>query len=170
MGFTIKFNFQQIRIERSCYLYRIEKAIRYKDTLSMVVDGSEFSKYGLPYFCVQDKETTDGWKVPTRMYGSIVHGEFASAYIYPAHLPGGSNVTIEVIHRFGIYCISRRLSFKSVMNRSIIFTLFNFNDRLGPLTNIYMEMLQMESHQRSCRRYSICNLITLPSESYSLLV
>jgi hypothetical protein len=103
--------FLQVRIERSCYLYRIEKAIRYKDCLSMVVDGSEFSKYGLPYFCVQDKETTDGWKVPTRMYGSILHGEFASAYLYPAHLPGGSNVTIEVIHRFKIHTQSVMITF-----------------------------------------------------------
>jgi hypothetical protein len=40
-----------------------------------------------------------GWKIPTRLYGSILHGHFTSAYVYPAHLPGGSNVTIEVIHR-----------------------------------------------------------------------
>jgi hypothetical protein len=40
-----------------------------------------------------------GWKIPTRLYGSILHGEFTSAYVFPAHLPGGSNVTIEVIHR-----------------------------------------------------------------------
>jgi hypothetical protein len=33
------------------------------------------------------------------LYGAIIHGEFAAAYHYPAHLPGGSNVTVEVIHR-----------------------------------------------------------------------
>jgi hypothetical protein len=34
-----------------------------------------------------------------KLYGAIVHGEFAAAYMYPAHLPGGTNVTVEVIHR-----------------------------------------------------------------------
>ena len=61
--------------------------------------GAEMSRYGLPYFCQTDKETTVGWKFPTRLYGSILHGEFASAFVFPAHLTGGSNVTIEVIHR-----------------------------------------------------------------------
>jgi hypothetical protein len=40
-----------------------------------------------------------GWKIPTRLYGAIVHGEFAASYIFPAHLPGGSNVTVEILHR-----------------------------------------------------------------------
>jgi hypothetical protein len=40
-----------------------------------------------------------GWKIPTRLYGAIVHGEFAAAYMFPAHLPGGSNVTVEILHR-----------------------------------------------------------------------
>lgn len=34
-----------------------------------------------------------------RLYGAIVHGEFAGAYLYPQNLPGGTNVTVEVIHR-----------------------------------------------------------------------
>ena len=65
----------------------------------MVVDGAEMSRYGLPYFCQSDKSTMEGWKIPTRLYGAIVHGEFAAAYMFPAHLPGGSNVTVEIIHR-----------------------------------------------------------------------
>ena len=65
----------------------------------MVVDGAEMSRYGLPYFCQNDKSTQDGWKIPTKMYGAIVHGEFAAAYCFPAHLPGGTNVMVEVIHR-----------------------------------------------------------------------
>lgn len=89
----------QVVFDRSCYHYRIERSIRYKQTLSLVVDGAEMSRYGLPYFCQTDKETTLGWKFPTRLYGSILHGEFASAFVFPAHLTGGSNVTIEVIHR-----------------------------------------------------------------------
>ena len=46
-----------------------------------------------------DKTTVEGWKIPTRLYGAIVHGEFCAAYVFPAHMPGGTNVTIEVLHR-----------------------------------------------------------------------
>jgi hypothetical protein len=35
----------------------------------------------------------------TRLVGAIIHGHFAAAYLYPAYMVGGSNVTIEVIHR-----------------------------------------------------------------------
>ena len=35
----------------------------------------------------------------TRLFGAIIHGHFAAAYLYPAYMVGGSNVTIEVIHR-----------------------------------------------------------------------
>lgn len=86
-------------MDRSAYHYRIERSIRYKHSLSLVVDGAEMSRYGLPSFCQTDKETTRGWKFPTRMYGAIWPGEFASAFLFSAHLTGGSNVTIEVIHR-----------------------------------------------------------------------
>lgn len=41
--------------------------------------------------CVTDL----GWKIPTRLYGAILHGEFSAAYVFPAFLPGGTNVTIE---------------------------------------------------------------------------
>lgn len=93
----------------------------------MVVDGSEMSRYGLPYFCQSDKTSCEGaynigcsstklnfvsfwddpnigisclgWKLATRLYGGIIHGRFAGAFMYPAHLSGGSNVTCEVIYR-----------------------------------------------------------------------
>ena len=51
-----------------------------------------------------------GWKFPTILYGAILHGHFAAAYIFPAHLPGGTNVTIEVIHRFSILICYTHLS------------------------------------------------------------
>ena len=46
--------------DRSCYHYRIERAITFKDCLSLVVDGAEMSRYGLPYFCQSDKLTSEG--------------------------------------------------------------------------------------------------------------
>ena len=89
----------QIMVERSGYHYRIQRSIIFKNSWTLVVDGAESSLFGLPHFQQSDKSTGEGWKIPTRPYGAIVHGEFAAAYVFPAHLPGGTNVTVEVIHR-----------------------------------------------------------------------
>jgi hypothetical protein len=56
-------------------------------------------RYSIPYFAVSDKQSSEGWKIPMKLYGAIIHGEFSAAYMYPAHMPGGTNVTVEVIHR-----------------------------------------------------------------------
>jgi hypothetical protein len=50
----------QVIMERSAYHFRIQKSITFKDSLSMVIDGSDMSRYGLPYFCQSDKSTTEG--------------------------------------------------------------------------------------------------------------
>jgi hypothetical protein len=83
-------------MDRAGYHYRIQRSIQFKESLSLVVDGAEMSRYSLPYFCVHDKESAEGWRLPTRMYGAILHGEFSAAYVFPAFLPGGTNVVIEV--------------------------------------------------------------------------
>jgi hypothetical protein len=88
-----------VATDRAAYHYRIQRAILFKDTLSMIVDGADMARYSIPYFCVNDKQSSEGWKIPLRLYGAILHGEFAAAYLYPANLPGGTNVTVEVIHR-----------------------------------------------------------------------
>jgi hypothetical protein len=41
---------------------RIQRAVDYKDSLSMVADGSDNQEYGLPYFSQIDKDTNCGQK------------------------------------------------------------------------------------------------------------
>jgi hypothetical protein len=116
----------QVRIDRAGYHFRALRGSDFPDALSMVVDGSENSKYSLPYLCLIDKETSTGFKIKvllpvtqlcppsiqqliaicyfvlqTKLYGAIVHGVFSAPYIYSDYQIGGSNVTIKVIHRFG---------------------------------------------------------------------
>jgi hypothetical protein len=86
----------QVALDRAGYHYRIQRSIQFRESLSLVVDGAEMSRYSLPYFCVNDKETSEGWRIPTRMYGAILHGEFSASYVFPAFFPGGTNVVIEV--------------------------------------------------------------------------
>jgi hypothetical protein len=88
-----------VATDRAAYHYRIQRSILFKDSLSMIVDGADMARYSIPYFCVNDKQSSEGWKIPLRLYGAILHGEFSAAYLYPANLPGGTNVTVEVIHR-----------------------------------------------------------------------
>jgi hypothetical protein len=48
-------------VDRAAYHYRIERSIRYKDSLSMVVDGpADMSRYSIPYLCVNDKQSSEG--------------------------------------------------------------------------------------------------------------
>ena len=89
----------QVGMDRSNYHYRIAKAIHFKDCWSWIADGSDNSRYGLPYVHVVDKETAEGWKLQTRLYGVIVHGICSCAYTFPAYMTGGSNCMIEVLHR-----------------------------------------------------------------------
>lgn len=50
----------KVALDRSGYMYRIERTLQFKESLSLIVDGAEMSRYSLPYFCVADKETSEG--------------------------------------------------------------------------------------------------------------
>jgi hypothetical protein len=44
-------------------------------------------------------ECSKGHKIRTRLYGAILHGHFMHCYTFTANMSGGSNVSIEIIHR-----------------------------------------------------------------------
>jgi hypothetical protein len=52
--------FLQVSLDRAAYHYRIERSIHFKQSLSMVVDGADMSRYSVPYFCIADKESAEG--------------------------------------------------------------------------------------------------------------
>jgi hypothetical protein len=53
----------QVRICRAAYHFRCQRCEDFKDGLSLVVDGQEFSSFGLPHFNVFDKLSSQGWKL-----------------------------------------------------------------------------------------------------------
>ena len=65
----------------------------------MTIDGSDNSSYGFPYFANKDHHSSKGFKVRSKLYASILHGHFGAVFTYAANLVGGSNVTIEIIHK-----------------------------------------------------------------------
>ena len=66
---------------------------------SMVIDGSDTSEWGIPHPAVRTHESQKGKQMGCKVYGVIVHGQFAACYTLNSHLPGGTNVTIECLHR-----------------------------------------------------------------------
>ena len=65
----------------------------------MFIDGSDTSEWGIPHPAVRTHESQKGKKMGCKVYGVIVHGHFAACYTLNSHLPGGTNVTIECLHR-----------------------------------------------------------------------
>jgi hypothetical protein len=62
----------QVAIDRAAYHYRIERSIHFKQSLSMVVDGADMSRYAMPYFCVSDKQSAEG-KCNSIFLALVVH-------------------------------------------------------------------------------------------------
>jgi hypothetical protein len=90
----------EVRNDRTLYECRILEAIQMKSQcLSITIDGSDNAKYGFPYFAVKTHGSQKGHKIQTKLYGAIVHGHWAATYLYSANMTGGTNVTIEVLHR-----------------------------------------------------------------------
>jgi hypothetical protein len=91
---------QTVRMDRTLYEARILEAMRmHNNVLSITIDGSDNAKYGFPYFPSKTHSSQKGHKIISKLYGAIVHGRWAATYIYSGNMTGGTNVTIEVLHR-----------------------------------------------------------------------
>ena len=91
---------QQVKEDRYFYGMRIMEARQYPEELwSMVIDGSDTSEWGIPHPAVKTHESQKGKKLQCKVYGVIVHGHFAACYVLNSHLPGGTNITVECLHR-----------------------------------------------------------------------
>jgi hypothetical protein len=88
-----------VREDRYNYECRIYQCKQYpKEVMDLAIDGSDNGQYGFPYFAEKTKETDKGWKLKTKLYAALVHGWGACCYVFNAHLPGETNVTVNVLH------------------------------------------------------------------------
>jgi hypothetical protein len=55
---------QQCPLSKATFfvINRIQRSIDFKDSFSMVADGSDNQEYGFPYFSLNDKDTSCGQK------------------------------------------------------------------------------------------------------------
>ena len=91
---------QQVKEDRYFYGMRIMEARQFRDDIwSMVIDGSDASEWCLPHPAIRTHESQKGKKIAVKCYGVIVHGHFCACYVFNSYLPGGTNVTIECLHR-----------------------------------------------------------------------
>ena len=70
-----------------------------QNVMSWVVDGSDASAWTLPHFAQVTHDSQSQKKVKLKVYGVIVHGHWASLHTFNSVLPGGTNVTVEIMHR-----------------------------------------------------------------------
>jgi len=108
---------QQVKEERYFYGMRIMEARQYPEDLwSMVIDGSDASEWGIPHPAVKTHESQKGKKPQCKIYGVIVHGHFAACYVLNSHLPGGTNITVECLHRTFLHLRSQGKHFPRRLN------------------------------------------------------
>ena len=91
---------QQVREDRCMYGMRVMEAKHFpQNVMSWVIDGSDASAWSLSHFAQVTHDTQAAKKVKSKVYGIIVHGYWASLYTFNSVLPGGTNVTVEIMHQ-----------------------------------------------------------------------
>ena len=89
---------QDVREDRYGYELRILQAKNSENIMSATIDGSDNGEYGFPYWADKTKQTDKGYKIKSKLYAMLVHNIGVYTYVFNAHLPGGTNVTINVLH------------------------------------------------------------------------
>ena len=108
---------QDVKEDRYFYGMRIMEAKQFpNDIWSMVIDGSDTSQWGIPHPAQRTHESQKGKKLQCHIYGVIVHGHFAACYVLNSHLPGGTNVTIECLHRTFLKLLAQGKKFPPKLN------------------------------------------------------
>lgn len=93
-------HYARMKLDREVYSFNKTIArIRKTELLSIVIDGADFQKYGLPYFAQKDKDTDKGYKIPIRMVAARVHGHGEVIFTVNSNLPSDSNSLIHCLHQ-----------------------------------------------------------------------
>jgi hypothetical protein len=92
---------RDVKRERGGYYLRRRNAVEHPDdSLSLIIDGADQSKFHLPYHREVDHRTQGKFKIKLHVHGLLSHGRDAMAYFCPPYLKQGANSTIEIIHRY----------------------------------------------------------------------
>ena len=90
---------ERMTLDRKVYQQNKEDATKNKQKcLSAAIDGADFQRYGLPYFCQKDKDSDKGFKNPIRTVGIIVHGHGNIFFTFSSNVPSDSNCIVFCLH------------------------------------------------------------------------
>jgi hypothetical protein len=67
--------------------------------LSIIIDGADQQKNGVPRYCEKTYALQGAWRMPIHVYGALVHGYDPQIFLIPDHVRQGVNVTVEVLQR-----------------------------------------------------------------------
>ena len=97
----MKLHLEYIKMERDYYTSKKDQArLNPCEYLSLVLDGSDQSAYGIPHFREISKTTATAHKMKCHLVGVISHGnQKVFTYTITERWPHGSNLTIEILQR-----------------------------------------------------------------------
>ena len=84
--------------ERYGYELRILQAKHSETIMSATIDCSDNGEYAFPYWADKTKQTGKAYKIKSKIYAMLEHNVGVYTYVFNAHVPGGSNVPINVLH------------------------------------------------------------------------
>ena len=86
-----------VKQERLSYRLRQLEGIWSDQYLSLIIDGADQSKHGIPHACSKSHATDAAWKLKLHLMGVIAHGIGAYVFTSPANFAQGNNVTIQAL-------------------------------------------------------------------------
>ncbi len=104
---------RQIKLERAEYARNRMKAMdNPSKVLSVIVDGADQSKFGIPRFLEKSK-SEKGYSIKQKLIGVLFHGglggtDFLAYLTSPENIPGGSNQTIDAFCRCFLVLLEHR--------------------------------------------------------------
>jgi hypothetical protein len=122
--------------QRSAFWAKRTKAcLRPNESLSVIIDGAESSRYSVPSTCDESHTTAGQWKPRMHVMGALVHGFGAFAGLYSDSCKAGHNVTCHALVR--VLCL-----------------VANKRGGLPPHLN-----LQLDNTVRQCKGQYICGFL-----------
>jgi hypothetical protein len=88
-----------VKAERAGYYdRRLQACLHPTRYMSVIIDGADQQRYGLPHFCETDHSTMNSHRIHLHLMGVLNHGRGPQAITYLPNVKQGTNVTVDCLH------------------------------------------------------------------------
>jgi hypothetical protein len=95
----IRLHHNMVKSERKAYYQRgLMACLEPNHYLSLIIDGADQSRFGLPHFAEADHSCMSLWRIHTYLMGVLNHGRQPMAITYLPNIKQGTNVTTDCFH------------------------------------------------------------------------